>query len=406
MGQRASILKRRILRRPSTLEALRGSENLGGIDRLVESVERLPEAPKHQELAFVSLGMIVFDDIEYPDKPKQSALGGENLWATFGARLFRPRHKSTEVGCLVVSRRDHPYPIELSETLESWGVTTVFHTFCNYPINRAHVKYESQDSLRRTKEYETAPFKPAVRNLRDTVLLTAKSYHLSCVPREVLRQIARLLDLRAQIGIKGRPFIVWQPVFVRAAPVDPEDPEETSFEQNLKNYLHILPMVDVFSLNYQELVELAAGPGAPPVSGERDVRGSVEMLLKRIPPPFIGANGSGAMIIRCEPFGYYYRKSNQQGWVKAYSRYSVREPVVDFTGGGSAFMGAFTVAYLDHYNLRDCCRRGAVAASFAMAQFGFPVMTHTDPLPEDINDGEFWNNDKASNRFRLLCAID
>ncbi|RYC63362.1 hypothetical protein CHU98_g2842 [Xylaria longipes] len=369
MGQRASILKRRILRRPSTLEALRGSENLGGIDRLVESVERLPEAPKHQELAFVSLGMIVFDDIEYPDKPKQSALGGENLWATFGARLFRPRHKSTEVGCLVVSRRDHPYPIELSETLESWGVTTVFHTFCNYPINRAHVKYESQDSLRRTKEYETAPFKPAVRNLRDTVLLTAKSYHLSCVPREVLRQIARLLDLRAQIGIKGRPFIVWQPVFVRAAPVDPEDPEETSFEQNLKNYLHILPMVDVFSLNYQELVELAAGPG-PPRSQESEI------------------------------------KSNQQGWVKAYSRYSVREPVVDFTGGGSAFMGAFTVAYLDHYNLRDCCRRGAVAASFAMAQFGFPVMTHTDPLPEDINDGEFWNNDKASNRFRLLCAID
>ncbi|KAI0451029.1 hypothetical protein F5B21DRAFT_398684 [Xylaria acuta] len=361
------------------------------------------EGRKYERLLFVSLGMIALDDIEYPEKSKQSVLGGEGLWATFGARLFKPRRLSKEVGCLVVSRRDYPYPDELYETLVSWDVTAVAHECYNRPVNRTHVKYGNQRYFWRTLSYHEPPFKPMVGSLRGTVLFTAASFHLSCGFAEVRRQIRSINGLRLRYGIRESALIVWQPAYVKAASRDPEDPEEMGFEEYLKSYLEVLPQVDVFSLSYQELKDIVGGLGTPMPSDDWDARKNVEELSERIPQASLGYQGNGLMIVRCEPIGYFYRIRNEKGWVKGYSQYYILESIVDFTGAGSAFLGAFTIAFLVSGNVEDSCKHGAVAASFAMEQFGLPVMTQRHPLlEENPYDGEHWNSERAFQRLRLL----
>ncbi|TRX96059.1 hypothetical protein FHL15_003201 [Xylaria flabelliformis] len=312
------------------------------------------------------------DDIEYPGKPKQSELGGEGLWATFGARLFKPRKQSQNIGCIVVTRYD--YPVKLFDTLGLWNVAIATRHYYNLPINRVHIRYENQDRLQRTVSHQDPPYAPVVRNLRGNSLLTARVFHLSCVPCVVIRQLRYLIEYRKRIGIHP-PNVVWQPVHVRAAPEDPGDKEEASFKETLESYLAVLPLVGVFCLSYQELGDIVGGVGYPIASEEQDVRKSVETLAETFPRSGIGIVGDGVLIVCCEPFGYYYRQGKDQGWVKAYSQYSNRKTIVDFTGGGSAFLGAFTVALRDGINLRDSCLRGAVAASFAMEQFGLPIVS-------------------------------
>ncbi|KAI1756233.1 Ribokinase-like protein [Xylaria castorea] len=268
-------------------------------------------------------------------------------------------------------------------------------------MNRACIRFEKQNCLRRTLSYQDPPHRPMVRNLRGTILLAAKTVHLSSAPREVGRQICSLTIFREAIGLDP-PEIVWQPAHVRAVPVDPEDSDEVGFEEVLKSYRSILRLVSVFSPSYQELEDIAGGVGNPAVSEERDIRTSVETLAEKFP---VGRGGDGVLIVRCEPFGYYYRNKKKKGWVKAYSQYAVREPVVDFTGGGSAFLGAYAVARIDGCGLRESCVRGAVAASFAMEQFGLPVKTYRSPGPNS-DEGEFWNSDRAERRLRALRSAN
>ncbi|KAI0862095.1 hypothetical protein F4860DRAFT_523518 [Xylaria cubensis] len=292
--------------------------------------------------------------------------------ATFGARLFKPRKQSQNIGCIVVT--GYNYPVKLFDTLGLWNVAIATRHYYGLPINRVHIRYEKQDRLQRTVSHQDPPYAPVVRNLRDNSLLTARVFHLSCVPCVVIRQLRYLIEYRKKIKFDP-PNIVWHPVHVRAAPENPADKEEASFNETLESYRAVLPLVNVFCVSYQELGDIAGGVGYPIASEEQDVRKSVETLAEIFPPSGISILGDGVLLVCCEPFGYYYRQGKDQGWVKAYSQYSTRKTIVDFTGGASAFLGAFTVALRDDINLRESCLRGAVAASFAMEQFGLPIVS-------------------------------
>jgi hypothetical protein len=79
--------------------------------------------------------------------------------------------------------------------------------------------------------------------------------------------------------------------------------------------------------------------------------------------------------------------------------------VVDPAGAGSAFLGAFTVDYVESKNPHQSCLRGAVAASFALEQHGLPKLSK-DTEPEEIGNifahSEVWNQSSAMWRFEQL----
>ena len=59
-------------------------------------------------------------------------------------------------------------------------------------------------------------------------------------------------------------------------------------------------------------------------------------------------------------------------WIPAYHQSS--ELVVDPTGGGNTFLGAFAVALARGKGMEEAARWGNVAASFAIEQVGMPVL--------------------------------
>ncbi|AEO66727.1 uncharacterized protein THITE_2115069 [Thermothielavioides terrestris NRRL 8126] len=71
-----------------------------------------------------------------------------------------------------------------------------------------------------------------------------------------------------------------------------------------------------------------------------------------------------------------------------------REKVVDPTGGGNTFLGGLAVALARGKSIEEACVWGHVAASFAIEQVGFPV------LSVDEEGRETWNGVRVEDRLR------
>jgi sugar/nucleoside kinase (ribokinase family) len=70
------------------------------------------------------------------------------------------------------------------------------------------------------------------------------------------------------------------------------------------------------------------------------------------------------------------------------------EKVVDPTGGGNTFLGGLAVALARGKSIEEACAWGHVAASFAIEQVGFPV------LSVDEEGREMWNGVRIDERLR------
>ncbi|KAK3294692.1 Ribokinase-like protein [Chaetomium fimeti] len=85
-------------------------------------------------------------------------------------------------------------------------------------------------------------------------------------------------------------------------------------------------------------------------------------------------------------------------WVPAYygegyDKEDAGEKVVDPTGGGNTFLGGLSVALARGKSIEEACAWGHVAASFAIEQVGFPV------LSVDEEGRETWNGVRVEDRL-------
>lgn len=74
--------------------------------------------------SFVSLGMVVHDELRFPHAPTMRDVpGGSGAYSTLGARLVAGAERSNEVGCVVMAGDD--FPATTLAQFESWGVDLV-----------------------------------------------------------------------------------------------------------------------------------------------------------------------------------------------------------------------------------------------------------------------------------------
>ncbi|KAH0436520.1 hypothetical protein CcaCcLH18_04326 [Colletotrichum camelliae] len=67
---------------------------------------------------FVSLGMVVLDEIRFPDgRVLRDVAGGSGFYSTLGARLAVPQEDAETVCCLVVAGDD--FPASVVEQIEA-----------------------------------------------------------------------------------------------------------------------------------------------------------------------------------------------------------------------------------------------------------------------------------------------
>ncbi|KAK7711812.1 hypothetical protein SLS64_005080 [Diaporthe eres] len=93
---------------------------------------------------FVSLGMVVLDELRFPHAATMHDVpGGSGAFSTLGARLVAGKDRSYEVGCLIMAGDD--FPETTLAQFESWGVDLVVSRKPGRQSTRGLLVYEDRE---------------------------------------------------------------------------------------------------------------------------------------------------------------------------------------------------------------------------------------------------------------------
>ncbi|OQE44318.1 hypothetical protein PENCOP_c002G04113 [Penicillium coprophilum] len=356
----------------------------------------------NKDISFASFGLVVLDEIRFPNRNSlTNVLGGSGAYATLGARLFLPSPQSHSLAWPIHIGNDFPDPIV--ELLHSWDANLVITKEPDQPSTRGLLEYQDTTfgrakslSIYRSSVALTIPVSKKFRyttpilaiqdsELPGTALLTSKVYHYLASPQDMRTRVLNMLALRDQVGIQHRPLIIWEP-----APLSCK-------AENLQECLAVAALVDVFSPNH---LELAALFGDSSVTSDRT---EIERLASKILANGVGPEGKGTVIIRAGGNGCFVQSSNLiSKWLPPFhiaeTGIEQATKVVDPTGAGNAFLGGYSIGYLQTGgDIIQAAFYGAVAASFALEQVG---------MPKKMNEGdeESWNGASVLGRLQEYKA--
>lgn len=151
-------------------------------------------------------------------------------------------------------------------------------------------------------------------------------------------------------------------------------------------------MADVFSLNHLELLALC---GRPPQSVLD--KAEIEALAQDFLECGVGLEAGGTVVVRAAEYGsMVVSHSTAPVWISSCHSYETEAPcdpkVVDPTGAGNAFLGAYAVGFLRTGGRAEAARYGSVGASFALEQVGSSI--------KSIEGGkELWNGTDVDSRL-------
>lgn len=217
-------------------------------------------------------------------------------------------------------------------------------------------------------------------SLEGTSLLASKAYHYLASPQELQTRVSNLLTLRKKVGNLERSLIIWEPAPLSCKP------------ENLQACLTAASLVDVFSPNHIELAKLFSEPLSP-----GSIKESIEDLAARVLERGVGPDQQGVVIIRTGEHGCFVSARDiPPRWLPPYygseSINTNTSAVVDPTGAGNTFLGAYAIGYLKTGNIIEAACYGSVGASFAIEQVGTAQKT-------DQNGEEMWNGVIVSGRL-------
>ncbi|KAF2832401.1 putative PfkB family kinase [Ophiobolus disseminans] len=326
---------------------------------------------------FVSLGMVVIDEIRLPSRPPIiDVAGGSGSFSTLGYRLLTGRSQSRRVGCLVRAGTD--FPEQVKNQLSEWQLTLEIQILQHSGSTRGLLVYEDSTFGPKNFHYTTPPLKTRPEDVANSLFLNARAFHFLATPQEVLSQVHELIALRANYGIKTLPFILWEP-FPAACTI-----------KDRPLFLEACSFVDVFSPNHLEIS--AMFEEQKPETFRPEALEKYALEISRV----TGANQDGVVIVRAGEHGSLtIQGMSTKVWLPPFYLDGSKE-VVDPTGAGNAFLGGYTAGWLKEGDMKEASIYGAVAASFAVEQIGLPTL-HPDEL-------ELWNGVRVQDRLALYKA--
>ncbi len=275
---------------------------------------------------------IIIDDIVFPDgRTEMAVLGGGGPQTAFGMKLWAD-------GVGMTGSIGHDFPANAQRWLDEMGIDTAgLHRSSDLPTLRAWQIYE--DDGRRFQVWRQSELRAGIQLRMDIEQLplsyrAAKGFHLGVHPENpALGTIHALRDHGLTVSVEA----------FRHSDRQLTDDELSAlvsagniFSPNLHEARTMTGLHD-----RDELVHRLADAGA-------------EMVILRL-----GEDGS-----------IVYRGETGERWHIP----AVKANVVDPTGAGNAYCGAFLAGWETTHDLRLAGLYGAVAASFLVEQVGLPPL--------------------------------
>ena len=207
-------------------------------------------------------------------------------------------------------------------------------------------------------------------------MLKSRSFHILADPTELIKLVTDLLSYRSSSGIAERPLIIWEPLPASCIP------------ENHGAFLSAIKHADIFSPNHIEIAQLLGNPNPEVLD-----KPALEPYATQFLTAGVGPSGRGAIAIRAGEAGCLVASNHQRTtWLPPYydgSRLAGAEKseIIDPTGAGNTFLGAFAISDLKTHNLVEAAIYRTVGASFALEQVGIPR------LEVDERGVERWNGE-------------
>ncbi|OBT44093.1 hypothetical protein VE00_04503 [Pseudogymnoascus sp. WSF 3629] len=345
-----------------------------------------PASEEEQQCLFVTLGMIVLDEIHFPAQdPIKDVIGGSGAYCHLGARLFCQPPRCGQLGWLIHTGDD--FPSSVREELQSWDTRLLETCIRGQLSTRGELIYQDTTFGPKKFRYTTKPLKVEPKYLVDTPLLSSPSFHFLSTPNDQKDQVRDLLSFRDSLGLRERPAIIWEPAPPSCLP------------ENLSAFLEAIKFVDILSPNH---IELAAFFSIDLSNDEPFDRSIIEELAQKCLASGIGPEKQGTVVVRAGHEGccVYSRKQKEFVWLPPFYKDSPK--VIDPTGAGNAFLGGFAIGLRETADdvLASCY--GSIASTFALEQIGLPILK---PLQSITTDGaamssETWNGTIVRERLQ------
>ncbi len=289
---------------------------------------------------------VILDDLVFPDgRTAMGVLGGGGPQTAFGMRLPALAGWASDAYTVgLVSGVGPDFPPFAWEWLESAGVDLTGLRRDDLPTARAWQIMD--DGEQRTQLFRVpgpvvaAQLGRSLDHLPDSYR-QARGFHLGVHPEEP--DLAVLAQLRELGAARTEPSTI---------SVEPFKPADHPLVDSALRAL--CGACDIFSPNLAEARSLA-GSGEPEELARRLCEGGARIVALRL-----GSEGSLIFDGR-----------------SLHAIPAAAAPLIDPTGAGNAYCGAFLAAYLQTGDVRRAGLCASVAASFLVQQIGLPPVTET-----------------------------
>ncbi|KAI0143699.1 carbohydrate/purine kinase [Xylariaceae sp. FL1272] len=334
-----------------------------------------------KHMSFVSLGMVVLDELRRPSHPPQhDVLGGSGAYSMLEARLAAGPAQAAEVGCFIMA--EHDFPEDVLHLFREWGVELVVKADPTRESTRGVLECQDEVFGKKTFHYKTAPIRPSPADL-PAHFLEAASFHLLAQPEELAVQIQQLRSQKNGEPKRERPLLVWEPF------------PPTCNTGTRDQHLTAAKLLNVFSPNHLELMAFFHDFASKEEAPKFDSR-TIEAYAAAFLDSSIGPTGNGTVVIRAGEHGCLVA-SNTIGTPFRWLPPCASE-ALDATGAGNTFLGAYTFAMASGKDPLESAATANVAASFALQQIGFPQL-------RDIGNGqETWNGNGCGESYDKYLA--
>lgn len=274
----------------------------------------------------VCLGNLTFDDVVLPDGTERpGCTGGDALYAVLAARLIEP---TAEMAAPV----GNDFPESLRQQIEGAGLSPLGMPARGRPTLHNRVAYHADGSRTWTLFFDEEAFDDLSPKFRDIpqAFRGAEAFLVLAMTLEAQIDLAR--------GIRAHTSALLA-----------LDPQEDYIVGNEAELRALISLTDIYMSSGVEVSRLLGHERWEAAARELAALGPKIVVVK------LGAEG-------CIVFD---RRSDVLYRVPA-----VETQVVDTTGAGDAFCGAFMASLLQDGEPRRAARSGSAAASFAVEAYG------------------------------------
>lgn len=318
---------------------------------------------------FTTLGLFIIDENRYPETwdrtSEHDVTGGGGPYAAVGARIIVGNRLASKVSGII--DMGHDFPLSIKHELSRWNSGLVFRLDPSRATSRG-VNIYDENHLRHF-EYLTPKRRIEAHDIIETQdLLKSSSFHMCCGVERCHLIVSQFNHLRDS---DSPPLYMFEP--------SPPD----CIPENYESLTALLPSIDIFSPNLEEACAFLNL-----LPHDVSVQDIAARFAAHLSLPY------SAIVLRCGARGCFVQTASGMSFsLPAY--HQSQDTVVDVTGGGNLFCGAFMAAYVltnQEPFLSAVC--GILALGCVVETLGMPQL-----VAGNSGGCELWNGVTLHDRF-------